>query len=354
MATLTETAYYTRRTIKWGIIGLIAFFILRMFFGIIVSIWLQIFPPPPPPPTVAFGKLPSLKFPSQDEIISSSTKITYSLETIEGVPKISSSSATVFFIAKPSANLLSLDRANRFAAKMGFTVPPVSETASDYLWQDPTSSFRSLRMNIVTDNFKVNYDYPADLAVFSEKNLPTKDRAILESVNFMKNLDLYPPALSNGRTAITYWQLSGNNLVQTTSMYNADAIRVDFQREKVLNFRLFPSRPPKEPVYFLFSGTTNTSSRILEFSYKFWHIDAEQGATYPLKTAETAWQELKNGKGYIASIKQGVQAVTVRKIYLGYFYPDDYQDFLQPIFVFEGDPDFLAYVAAVSPEWTGR
>jgi len=118
--------------------------------------------------------------------------------------------------------------------------------------------------------------------------------------------------------------------------------------------KLFSPHPPQEAVYFIFSGSQNQAQRILEFSYKFWQIEREQSATYPLKTARQAWEELKAGGGYIARISPNAQTVVIRKIYLAYFYPEEYQSFLQPIFVFEGDPDFLAFVAAVSPVWTAQ
>ncbi len=351
MATLTETAYYTRKAINWGIIALVALVIFRILLGIAIGTWQKIFPPPPPPPTVAFGKLPALKFP---QVASPSAKINYSLETIEGAPSATSSTGTVFFISKPEPNLLSLTRARQFAARMNFVGEPQAENQTVYRWQDNANPLRALRIDIVTGNFRINYDYPQDLGVFAEKNLPSQNQAFVEAINFMQNLQIFLPALAKGQPKITYWQLVGNNLVQTTSLANANAVRVDFARENILGMKLFTANPPWEPVYFLFSGSKETSKRILEASYKFWNIESEQMATYPLKTAASAWEELRQGGGFVAKITPGTQSVVVRKIYLAYFYPDDYQSFLQPIYVFEGDPNFLGFVSAVIPSWVGK
>ena len=47
MATLTETAYYTRRTINWAILVLICYIIIRLLWSGIAAVWLEIFPPKP-------------------------------------------------------------------------------------------------------------------------------------------------------------------------------------------------------------------------------------------------------------------------------------------------------------------
>lgn len=350
MATLTEAAYYTRRAINWGIIALVALFILKIILNVAASTWRKIHPPAPPPPTVAFGKLPATKFPPAF----GGAKLAFTLETVEGGPPVASSTGTVFFIPKPAPNLLSLTRARQFASRLGFKGEPQAESQTIYRWQTEEDPFRALRIDIVTNSFKINYDYSADLSVFAEKNLPTGEQAITEAKNFLQNLGLYSPPLENGEAKISYWQLVGNTLVQTTSLANADAVRVDLAREEILGLKLFPPNPPWQPVYFVFSGNRQSTKRLLEVSYKFWGVETEQKATYPLKTATSAWEELKTGGGFIAHVKEGSQQVIVRKIYLAYFYPEEYQNFLQPIFVFEGDPDFVAYVPAVSPAWVGQ
>jgi hypothetical protein len=43
--------------------------------------------------------------------------------------------------------------------------------------------------------------------------------------------------------------------------------------------------------------------------------------------------------------------ITIRNIFLAYFESEEPQNYLQPIFVFEGDKNFTAYVSAVDPEW---
>ena len=91
---------------------------------------------------------------------------------------------------------------------------------------------------------------------------------------------------------------------------------------------------------------------MLELAYTYWPIDLSTSATYGLITSDQAWSLLQSGQGYIARYPTSGNTVTVRNIYLGYYDSYDPQTYLQPVFVFEGDNGFLAYVPAVAAPWT--
>lgn len=348
MSTLTETAYYTRRAINWGIIGIVVFFTLRFLFGSALNTWRQLNPPPPPPPTVAFGKLPALELPANR---TDATDLKFTLETIEGKPYLASNSAAVYFIPKPAPNLLALTRAKQFAGRLDFNNEPTTDNQSVFRFIDSANPARSLDFNIVTNNFDLSYNYGSDIGLFNEKNLPSAGQAVQEAKNFLQNFGLASPAFVAGEEKITYLALSGNNLLPTTSYSGANAIRVDLGRSNLEDLKLFPPDPQSELIYFIFSPSSDQTKKFLKISYKFWPVEIEQRATYPLKTADLAWEELKNNKGYIASPGQTNGQAVIRKMFLGYFYPENYQQFLQPIYVFEGDPNFLGFVPAILPAW---
>ena len=69
-------------------------------------------------------------------------------------------------------------------------------------------------------------------------------------------------------------------------------------------------------------------------------------------SAEQAFQDLKDGKGYIANSgdRSSTNEVVIRKVYLGYYDAGQYQPFYQPVVVFEGDGNFWAYVPAVNDD----
>jgi hypothetical protein len=84
---------------------------------------------------------------------------------------------------------------------------------------------------------------------------------------------------------------------------------------------------------------------VVQANYQYSKTLDNDFATYPLKSIVSAWNELTGGGGYIA--KRAGSNVTVRKAYLAYYESNDPQDFLQPVFVFEGDGGFMGYVQAV-------
>lgn len=348
MATLTETAYHTRKTINWTILAVIAYLILRILWSGLVTIFLVIFPPQAPPPNHAFGKLPPIKF---AQTASPAAEITYKLETIEGAVPGASESAAVYFLPKNPPNLLALSKTQEFAQRLELDPNPIQESKNIYKFNDPQLTLRYLRYDIVSNNFLLRYAFEKDAGIFIEKNLPLLDAAQAEARSILQTYELYPADLAEGRSQVTFLRLSGDTLTPTTSLSQSDAVRVDFFRRAINGMPLFTPIPEEGPVSFIFAGTSIAKKRILQFSYIYWPIDQQTIATYPLITSAQAWQELQSGNGFIARYpNQGVTAV-IRNVYLGYYDSLEPQNYLQPIFVFEGDNGFLAYVEAVSPEW---
>lgn len=348
MATLTETAYYTRRTINWAILAVIFYIILRIFFVILVALWIYFFPPKPPAPNFRFGKLPAVKFPES----SPAAQLSFTLETIEGKVPAASNSAAVYFIPKQAANLLALTKTQEFAKRLGLNPSPIQESKNIYRFDDDTTQLRRLRYDIVSGNFILRYGFEQDTGLFSERSLPVVDAGVAEAKSMMQTFNLYVPDIARGASKAIFLKLVGDKLVSTTSLSQADAVRIDFFRQAVGSMRLFTTDPDEGQIVFIFSGSKNNKKKILQFAYTLWPIDYETTGTYALKPSALAWEELKAGKGYIARYPINANTTaTIRQVYLGYYDSFDPQMYLQPIFVFEGDNNFLAYVPAITPEW---
>lgn len=347
MANLTKTAYLTRKSIKYGAVVIVIFFILRIIWNIGTNVYRQINPPPPPPATVSFNKLPALKFPKKENL----PQFSYKLETIEGgVPSLDTI-GKVYFMARPVANLLALDRAKQLASKMGFIGEPtkVSETVYHFVGQNPAST---LDIDIISQRFKLAYDFISDQSIFVEKKLPNEAGAIQATKGFLSQTDLLYPDLENGPTKISYFKFAAPNLVPVASFSEADFVRVDLFRQDLDKKKILSSNPNQSLISFLFSGARDLNKRIVEVNYFHQTISIENFSTYPLKPTNTAWQELTNNQSFIALLGDNPDGkITVRKVYLAYFQSEENQNFLQPIFVFEGDKGFLAYVPAVDSKW---
>lgn len=348
MASLTETAYFARKAVNFSIIALIALIIIKVGFGFLYELWLALNPPPPPPPNVAFDVLPDINFPES----TSSATFVYSLETIDGRFPFIPAIGKVYFIAIPRENLQSLNRAMEQASKLKFTGEPQTITTTIRQWTDPGNPLRTLRFDIATGNFLVKYDWANDPTIFNQKEVPDEVTAKTEAANFFQNMEILPKELENAKTQISYYKASVDQMVPASSLSSADFTRLDYLRDPIDNFPILGDTPTKTPLYIIYSGDRSEEKRMVEVSFVLWDIDKENYATYPLRPLEEAWTDLQKGKGYIAN--QGTSAtnlISVRKIYLAYYYPTNPMNFLEPVYVFEGDKGFVAYVPAVKKDW---
>lgn len=349
MATLTETAYKTRKAINYGILALIAYIILRILWSLVTTVFLAVFPPKPLPPNHAFGKLPVLVFPTP--AATSSSSLTFQLDTIEGTVPKASPSATVYFMPKNAPNLLALTKATDFARRMDFEKEPRQETKHLYVFSDATNPFRYLRYDIVSKNFLVRYMFEQEAGLFAERTVPLEQIAKSEAKNMLDTYDIFAKDIEEGTIGIKYLKRNGTTLAQTTSFSQAEALRLDFFRAPLGDMPVVTAPPDEGNISFIFSGSRNMKKRILQFSYVYWPVEYQTTATYSLKPSSSAWTELQSERGYIARYPAKGTVAVVRKVYLAYYDSREPQTYLQPVFVFEGDDGFLAYVPAVEQTW---
>jgi hypothetical protein len=350
MSSLTETAYYARRTINWSIIAFFGYIFLRIFWSVFLSVYLTIFPMKAAPPNHAFGRLPPIAFPPPSA--SPSGQIVFHLETIQGSVPQASQSANVYFMPKLGSNLLALSKAQTFAKRLGLATTPIPDEKNKnmYRFDDISMQLRHLWYDIISNNFILKYNFESDAGIFLERNQPTNQAAQAEAKTTLQTYDLFPSDYAGGQITSTFYQARDNNLVVVESQSQADAVRVDFYRPNIAGTPVISSIPGQAPISITFSGSKNSKKRILEFAYTYWPIDYDTWATYDIKTSSQAWQELQSGSGYIVHYPK-TQVVTVRNVYLAYYDSVDPQTYLQPVFVFVGDDGFLAYVPAISAEW---
>ncbi|OGV88597.1 hypothetical protein A2Z41_01940 [Microgenomates group bacterium RBG_19FT_COMBO_39_10] len=350
MATLTQTAQTTRKALKYGVIALVVIFVLKIAWGVGTDIWKKIHPPPPPPPTMAFGPLPKLKFPEKQ-----TPELSYRLETIQGALPQFDNIDRVYLSPQKPPNLLALDRAKQKVRKMGFTGQPEKVNENTYRWTTEITPATTLEMNINTGNFHLRYQFENDQELLVQKNLPTNEQAAQEAKSFLQNNGLLTEDLATGSAEFDYLKYISPNLIPAISLSEADFVRVNFFRADLNDLRIYPPNPKEALVSFLFSGSRLMGKRIIEIKYTYQPIDRNTSATYPLKPINNAWQELQSKQGYIANLGQNDdKQITIRKIYLAYYDSEEPQTFIQPIYIFEGDHNFFAYVPAIDPTWTEK
>jgi len=281
------------------------------------------------------------------------SKLSFKLETIQGgLPKLPPV-GKVYFMPKEGPNLLALERAGEKAQKMGFRSQPEKISQTIYRWTNQKIPPTTLEMDINTGNFHLRYPYETDQELLTGKNLPANQQAASEAKNFLSTNGLLTDDLATGSAEFDYLRFTPPSLTPAISLSEADFVRVNLFRANLDGLKILPPNPKESLISFLFSGSREFGKRIIEVNYNYFPIEKEIFATYPLKPINTAWQELQGGQGFIANFGQNEQGqITIRQIYLSYYDAKDPQNFLQPIYVFEGDRNFFAYVPAVDPKWT--
>jgi len=348
-ATLTQTSIIARKIIRYTIYAVILIIIGRVTIKTGVRVYRYFFPPPPPPATVAFGKLPSLPFPEEEF----KKNLTFSLETPEGdLPKLLDQ-AKVYFMPKTSPSLLSLDVAKSKAKLLRFSPEAKKISETNYLFSHPRAP-SSLKMNIVSGSFSISFDLRSEPSVLQSRP-PAPEAAASIARSYLSSAGLLPEDLS-GPTTHEFLRIEENEFIPALSLSEANFIKVNFYRREFDDLSSLTADPEEANVWLLISGAAAREKQIIAAEYNYLPVDAERFATYPIKKASTAWEELQAGSAYIASPKDVEEGefVTIRRVYLAYYDPPTAAEFYQPIIVFEGNDDFVAYVPAVTSEYYGE
>lgn len=349
MSSLTQTAIVTRKIIRYGIYAIIFLIVGRILLTGIISLYKKIFPAPPPPATVSFGKLSKLTFPE----VGIPQGVSFTLETAEGTLPKMPTQAKVFFMPKPASNLLSLSAAQNKAENLGFN--PDGEQLSQTTYRFPHKNNPStLELNIVSGVFSISYDLKTDSEPISVRP-PVSEIAASQVRSYLSSANLLPSDLT-GTTRAEYLKLEGDKFVSAISQSEANLVKINLFRKNYDNLPVVTPNTSNANVWFIVSGVASRGKQIVAAEFHYFTVDESQFSTYPIKTSDIAWKEFSEGKASTASAganKEG-ENIKIRKVYLAYFDSGVQTDFLQPIYVFEGDNGYAAYLPAVTSDYYGE
>lgn len=350
MTSLTEISIATRKLFVWLIIAFIAYLFLRFLVGIIISN----LPRPAPviePPNALFNKIPNPAFPN---IASSSSGMIFVLENIEGKPPETTSSARVYSMPKKMPSFLTNERATDFATKLGFTADPEIVSSFFFRFIDPKNNLRTIELDGVNLNFILKYDYLQNIELFNHQQVIKVDNSISEVKNYLQSNSLFDASVLQGKvtTQLLYFDTASKKFSPVNNLSSANALRINFFRQDLDGWKIIPPGFNESFNYVIYVPSLDTTNNILEIQYTFWPIDINNFGTYPLRNAVSAWQDLIDGYAYVVNMGRNTpDKIVIRNIYLAYYDSEKPQSFLQPIYVFEGDNDFVAYLPAVASEW---
>lgn len=348
MANLTETAHYARKAIKFSAVGLVSIIILRISWGIFFRWWIAKNPPPPPPPTVAFGVLSAPIFPAPAKNSISA----YRLETVSGVTSDFGTQAKVFFMPSFRANVLGAELATKMAVSIGFSQPPETTDEQIYVWSRGGALPGELKINLITGFFSLNTAWHQD-SELAKAQAPSEQDAVRYAKDFLSRLSLLPPDLETGKTRVEYLRTGAGILLPAVSQSEANFARVHIFRADVNSWPVVTEKQDEALAQVIVS-TASSAKQIIGVEYKYSPIAIDKSSTYPLRTTQTAWQQLQSGEGVITQVVGGTAEAVIRNVEMAYYDSSTPQEFFQPVYVFKGDNGFKAYVPAIDPKWLSK
>ncbi|HVA96602.1 MAG TPA: hypothetical protein VND99_03025 [Candidatus Acidoferrales bacterium] len=378
---LHDTAEFAK---KAGIVLSIGFGVFLLVFimvkvgGFINSI---LNPPKISSPNQAYGKLPPLLFPKS--IVHG--QFTYSINTLNGtLPQDFPDRIIVYPIIISQPNLLNLDDAKNNVAALGFvdtsgaTLHEIPLGGPNYEWRESTGFQRRIIYNIVSKNFTMTSNYLTSLDALNAQNLGDQKSAVSTVQDFLNTTNSFPTDIdltltqnpdpnNDYSTSPLLYSILNGQMTTTTSLSNAQVIRVDLYQKEVdytltagtdqdlTHFQdfdmklpiLYPHPPYSTMNFLIASGPSEADVVSAVFNHQSVNLQPDKEATYPIKTAQQAFDALKSGKGYIAAYNGTDSQILIDKVYLAYYLGATQQDYLMPVIVFEGQNGFFAYVSAV-------
>ncbi len=343
--TLTELSYYSRRALPFVIIFFLLMLIVFYLFQLIF-LYLDLTRTEKVSINPIFGKLSSIKL---NNLISK--KFDYILDTVEGEPISASASAKVYLLPPSTPLLTYRERVYLLAKNLGFDVEKTK-----YQLEDREAVFkengRSLRIDISNFNFTYQLDLGEEQSFLLDYYIPKREEVESRAKDYLKNLGRYPNELALGKINIIYLKydpLTKTMIIVDQPSY-ANLVEVDFYRQEIDGI------PVVSPTYFnsqnyLIFGFSQKEIKLIKAQIRFYERSEQEFGIYPIKSGQEAWQDLVEGKGLIVSAPEGVAKIKIKKMFFAYLDPDIYQDYLQPVYVFLGENNFVGYVPAVIREY---
>lgn len=345
--TLSDMTQFGRQAVKVVAILFVVMIVGRFAIQSFVAFWKALNPPTPPPPTVGFGMLPGIRFPNTPE---SKVPTSYSLQLPRGTFPAYGDRAKVFFMPSRSLGLLSDENARQFAAEYGFVFEPTVLTSRLYRWQRSSPLETTLQLDIQTYQMRLttNFLNRSDLLLGSV--VPEQLRAEQIVKNFINSGDIGDETIATNSAQTSYLRLEGTQLVDALSYSDADYVKVSLNRYPVDGLYEMYTPDGTGIIEAIVAGGLAGNNSIVDFVSNFQSIDASVVHTYPIRTAAQAWSIMQAGEGYVARHNATGEAV-IRSVVLGYYDDFEPQQYLQPVYVFIGDNDFLGYVPAIDPRF---
>lgn len=333
---------------KWGGIALAILIALYIIIRILLVFKDILFPPPPPTPTATFGMMKEPSFPEGVK-----KNFTFEIETISGDLPILPALSNVYKMELRGPDILAVENASQRAASIKFDYNPQQISDFEYKWTNPNPPVQNLTIDTRLNKFNLTSSYINYEDKIKLKNFSEKQEAVTVAQNFLGALGMYPEDVDEEKIEVEYSILDGGVLRPSSRVVTSNIATIYFYQKPIEEVPIVYPQTPKSTMKVTVA-TLDHKGEVIDANFSHQNILVDQSATYPLKTAEEAYEDLKKGNAYVLSHNGEDKNVKITDVYIALYNPGELQEFLTPVIVFEGNNNFLAYVPAITDELTDK
>ncbi len=343
--TLSQTAILTKQVITLSAIAIVLGTVSFIGYKIWHAYYLAHLPPVEEKPDTKFGLLPPLDFPPSAV---ASSNFSYSIDTSTGnLPKVGKDPGfeklvKVYFVTKTFATLLSAEKSQNLAEKFNIKTVPQVLSETKYLFKDNNKT-------LTVDLDSGNFSFTKEATISAKESLDDDNKLISDFETNLQRLGVFKEEFKNGRTRVLLLKNDSGKFTPTELRAEAAAAVISLWPSNIDGKAIFTPQFNISLINSLVYKSADSLQNYLSLNFTYYPIDTSTFATYPIKTTEEAFEDLKRGKGIVV-IEPTKAQVSITSVYLAYFLPENYNPYLQPIFVFEG-PHFAAYAPALSEQF---
>lgn len=348
--TLSQLSVYVRRAFPFLVIAGIA--IVLLYVGIAVLMQRnRLAKQSEIVINTKFGKLPPL---SVTDTLPFPEVPRFLLENVEGRPVTATSAAAIYFVPNPRTRFGYLSTMYQMAKAVGFNTDITSHSIEGDAgtFKDET---KELTIDVKTFNFSFTTQYELRPELFDVPQFREDEAIVMDAKEFLQKIDRYPEALAQGNehVILLHYDAGTKEFTPVKSRSQANVVEVDFF---IPDFDPYPIVSPK---YFTSQNYVvltyaNGVPEVIKAQIKNFDYDRNMIGSYPLKTGDEAYEDLKNKKGFIVGNQNPSSTIKITDMYLAYLDNQAYSPYLQPVYVFLGENSFVAYVPAVRDEWVSE
>lgn len=328
-------------------LGTLTLIILITLINSRTAIIKALFPESPPPETVAFATLRPIDL---SEGIKPEEGISYQLKTVTGNLPEFPKKAKVFAVGEKSPSFGIEQILKGRAGSLGLNQKPASISRSVYKFtsEGTQASYdrpRTLTYDTLTGTYSLTSTMDPGIIVRKLANIESQSEA---ARSFFSVMGLDQKSFPKTKQVVKKLRFDNGKLVETDSLSTTELVEVDFYYE---DFDALPVTYIKKGGSPIFAIVAN--DRVIYAKKDIRDIELFKFATYPLKPVAQAWEELKQGRATFNSTPDS-KSIDIKEVNLGYVITTNTNGDVQPVYLFKGPEDFIAFVPAVSDKWIAK